>query len=133
MSKISTSQKRNKPRTDSCLRRFKTMISQEHYDPFGYLNLDIAEKTSNASLQKWKKEIYSIEHAAHGVQNSSLKNTLEPHNPGMRITRIDGKPQCCKSKEYPYSYVNKHWVKFEDDDAHSRAEVKEKRSSTADL
>jgi hypothetical protein len=91
----------------------KKKISREHYDPSGYLDLDIAEKTSHQYLQKWMKEIYAVEQKAK-LEDKQRKDTEAPQV-GKRKVFIAKTPG--RESNNLYSNVGDHRIAFSDEES----------------
>lgn len=108
------------------------VISQEHYDLFGYLSLNSTERTTNASLKKWKKEIYSIEKQAREIYKNRQTAAEEENSVGQRNVRIVVKPHSSKPPGYPYHYVKNQVIKFDEIEVYTKPNIGEERQTTED-
>ncbi|XP_060565834.1 uncharacterized protein LOC132724882 [Ruditapes philippinarum] len=92
----------------------KRKISMEHYDPSGYLDLDITEKTSHQYLQKWMKEFYAVEQKAK-LEDKQRKDADAPQV-GQRKVLIVKNEKAPERHGNFYSYADDHRVAFSDEE-----------------
>ncbi|XP_045203405.2 uncharacterized protein LOC123556607 isoform X2 [Mercenaria mercenaria] len=92
------------------------MIPNEHYDPSGYLDLDVPEKTSNANLMNWKKEVYSVEQMARAKRSDPLDNSENLNQVGKRVVTIVQKGLQDTPLGNQYDYTHNRVIMFSEDE-----------------
>lgn len=95
-------------------REVKT-ISGERYDAGGYLDLDLTETTSHKYLQKWIKDIYSVEHKAKQARIEG-KGEEMPQVGHRRVLKVKNSQEA-KQADIFYSNADGHKIVFSDEES----------------